>query len=336
MASTPTWYGTFRRKRMRSLMLVIVAVLAGCAGGRPSLTSSSGTFVPYFVDLRSVPVDESNLPQGPYTVNFRAFANTGFGAVWTDELSAALSGELSAAKAGSDPKFVNKSLSFTPVKGHPEAVDVAITVDLDGTGTWQIDLPKTCYDYAAMGFNGPEVLGLKGPVPPPPDAKRPNEYGCLATVVLTVGSCPHIAYSSPLQAEKSKGNHVWRVVWSEDAPSPTVAAPKVVGYTFNQANESVGIGVGVANEDSRHAIVSIANAPGQTYGVSWNFEKADAVSAKFLETFDCGPQPGYAAVASANPDGVADVGSLRTVFRGALATAVNAKALPPKSDAGGQ
>jgi hypothetical protein len=320
----------------RSLMLVIIAVLAGCAGGRPALTSSNGTFVPYFVDLRSVPVDESNLPKGPYTVSFRAFANTGFGGGWSDELSAKLSGEVSVAKAGTDPKFVDKSLSFTPVKGHPEAVDVAITVDLDGTGTWQIDLPTTCYDYAAMGFNGPEVLGLKGPVPPPPNAKRPNEYGCLASVVLTVGSCPHIAYCSPLQAEKSKGNHVWRVVWSEDAAGPAVKTPKVVAAAMNAAGESMGVDVTVVQEDSRHARVSIANLPGQSYGVTWNFGEDDAVAGKFLQELDCGLQPGYANVAETDADGAADLHSLPKVFTGVVASIVNAKALAPKSDAGGQ
>ncbi len=314
---------------MRTALLVTLAVLAGCAGGR----ESSGTFVPYFVDLRSVPVDESNLPQGPYTVNFRAFAN---GAVWSDELSAALSGEIAAAKAGADPKFVNKSISFTPVQDRSDAVDVAVTVDLDGNGTWQIDLPTICYDYTAMGFNGPEVIGLKWLLPPPADAKRPNEYGCLATVVLTVGSCPHIAYSSPLQAEKSKGNHVWRVVWSEDASGPAVKTPKVVGATMNPAGELADVGVVVVKEDSRHATVSIANLPGQSYGVTWNFGQDDAVSGKFVQTLDCGLQPGYANVAETDADGVADMGSLRTVFRGAVAAAVNAKALPPKSDAGGQ
>jgi len=287
--------------------------------------------VPYFVDLRTVPLDQSNLPLGPRTLTFRAYSNGGKKGVWSEELTKAVSDSIRAVKGGVDAKYVPATLQFFPVQGQANAVDVNVTVNLDTIGTWQVDLPTRCYDYAAMGMNGPEALGLEAPLPEPPDAQRPNVFGCEATTVMTTGSCPHVAYSFPVFAPKSQGAHVWKVVWSEPAPA-TVNDVAITGVkTAGSASpEPVSVAVTKVAPHAYDAVVT--NLPGEAYGAEWKFTASNGVATKFLHTanFNCTPEAGSVPIAVADQSGETLLRFIGIPHRGTLAGYVDAKAQPKK------
>ena len=323
---------------MRTLGLILfgLAVLGCGSGGRgPSQASADGSKT-YYVDLRSVPLDQSNLAPGPHVLNFRAYAVKGPTRTWTDKLSAAVKGQIQAARGGAAPKFVPVAVAFAPVPGHPDIAEVAVTVDLDGPGTWQIDLPTSCYDYAAMGMHGPEALGRTAPLPAPPQAARPDAFGCVATAVMTVGSCPHVAYAYPVSAGKSQGTDIWRVVWSEAISGKVIAQPKLGGSKMIEAGGSAPCPApSAAKEDASHTLITVTKDPKEEYNKWWKFDEEDGVASKFTYTFgECGVQAGDATIAASNVNGEPDVQPIRTVVRGRLAQMIAGAGLPPKTDAG--
>jgi hypothetical protein len=323
------------RSHLPILALVLCLGLPACSsGGGANASAAYATSGGYFVDLRSVPLDRSNLGLGSQTIKFRAYSVAAATKGWTPELTAALKSSIVAAKGPEDPKLVPTIIDITPMAGVVGAVDVAVTVDLDGPGTWQIDLPATCYDYKVMGFNGPGVIGLKGPLPPPPNPLRPEAYGCHATTVMTVGSCPHVAYSEAVAVGKGTGTDVWRVVWSEATPEKVLAEPKTYGVDLARKNGSPEAKVGPASISAQSASVVLATvqkAP-PDYRMYWSFVEGDGVAASFTSLVgDCGLKAGGAIVGAKTPVGVDESFLRHTIATpGAMVGLVKAKDLPPK------
>lgn len=322
------------RSPLPILALLLCLALPACtSGGGANASAAYATSGGYFVDLRSVPLDRSNLGLGSQTIKFRAYSVAAATKGWTPELTAALKSSIVAAKGPEDPKLVPTIIDITPMAGVVGAVDVAVTVDLDGPGTWQIDLPATCYDYKVMGFNGPGVIGLKGPLPPPKNPLRPEAYGCHATTVMTVGSCPHVAYSEAFAVGKGTGTDVWRVVWSEATPEKVLAAQKtVVEYVDTEtSSRSIEAAQSMSQNGPDSWLVKIGTKPNATYSAGWDFAGDDGVAAKF--TFlvgDCGLKAGSAVVGATGYLGAPSVVPNAIATPGAMVGLVKAKDLPPK------
>lgn len=322
------------RSPLPILALLACLGLPACASGGGASNTSTAATIGYFVDLRSVPLDRSNLGLGSQTIKFRAYSVAAATKGWTPELTAALKSKIVAAKGPEDPKLVPTTIDITPMAGVVGAVDVAVTVELDGPGTWQIDLPATCYDYKAMGWNGPGVIGLKAPLPPPPQPLRPEAYGCHATTVMTVGSCPHVAYSEAIAVGKGNGTDVWRVVWSEATPAKVLAAPKTYGVDFDQKNGSPEAKIGPASigaESASVVVATVEKAP-TDYRMYWSFAEGDGTAANFTTLVgDCGLKAGGAVVGAKTSAGVDESFLRHTIATpGAMVGLVKAKDLPPK------
>lgn len=316
-------------------LAVPVVILCACSNaGTEKGAGAASTAIPYFVDLRTVPFDVSGLEPGPHTLKFRAFAvkANSNGAYWDQGLKDKLASEIAVAKGGAAPEMVAPAVQMLDVPGHPEQLDVVVTVPLDGPGTWQVDLPNWCYDYAAMGVTAAQ-LGLKGPVPPPPAAMRPESLGCLGTVVLTVGACPHIAYSELISGGKGNGVDVWRVYWSEVVGGVVTQKAAVEAELLTQANKPLGlVKPEVAHEGSERYTVAVDKGAAAAYHANWKFAQSDAIAAKFLsphgEVFSCEPAEGAAMVAVQYADGMA--AWIPRVARGAIAAQVAAKSQATK------
>lgn len=321
------------RSPLPILALLLCLGLPACAsGGGASALSATGT-IGYYVDLRSVPLDRSNLGVGSQTIKFRAYAVAAATKGWTPELTAALKSKIVAAKGPEDPKLVPTTIDITPMAGVVGAVDVAVTVELDGPGSWQIDLPASCYDYKAMGWNGPGVIGLKAPLPPPPQPQRPEAYGCHATTVMTVGSCPHVAYSEAIAVGKANGTDVWRVVWSEATPAKVLVAQKtIVEYVDTEtSSRSIEAAQGTTQNGPDNWLVKIGTKLNSTYSAGWDFASDDGVAAKFTNFVgDCGLKAGSAIVGSTGYGGAPSVVPNAIATPGALVGLVKAKDLAAK------
>ena len=322
--------------------LALAITLAGCAETPPSATSNAavngyGT-IHYFSDLRTVPIDKSNLAPGPQVLAFRATAfESGVGTVaWDDARRALLKAEITAAKGGPNPQFVPAEVVFKDVPGQANELDVTVTVNLDGPGTWQIDLPRVCYDYAAMGFNGPEVLGLKATPPTPAGAQRPDALGCVATAVLTVGSCPHIVHSERISGGKGQASDVWRVLWSEPISGKGVSPAKFQSWKkLATGTSEAWQAPTAAKEDAGAWLLTIDKGDVASYSTGWLFDLQEGVAAKYYlgavpYTYECTPYAGSMTVAGTDQTGEPYPSVIPKVIRGVLAAGVEAKANPPK------
>jgi len=330
--------------RWQFILWAILMFSAGCK----SVDADSGRLasdgqVPYFSDLRSVGLDTSNLPVGPHTLTFRAYANNfGPSQAWTPANSLALTAEIAAVKTKPDLAAVPTTVKIVPVAGHKDQVDVSVTLELNGPGTWQVDLPKACYDYKAMGMNGPESFHLDVPLPAPSGALRPDAIGCVATAVLTVGPCPHIAFSYLASSSVgSTGGDQWRVVWSEPVPEKASLASKIAAVHVSSSGAvqpSDAVAVTQESASSWHA--TIQKKPDASYDGFWPFSLEDGVATAFIrgevESFSCTAAAGKALVARVDSNGETMQGDIPHVQRGYLATALASKlgsAKAPKSGA---
>lgn len=323
---------------MSTAAMVILASCTGSASTSDSSPSSAGLYgnMQYFSDLRTVPIDKSNITPGPQVLTFRATAlEPGVGNVaWDDARRALLKAEIQAVKGGPDPKYVPAEVAFKDVPGHVEQQEVSVTVNLDGPGTWQIDLPQVCYDYKAMGFNGPSALGLKATPPTPAGAQRPDALGCVATAILTVGPCPHIVHSELISGGKGQGTDVWRVLWSEPIAGKVAQVAKLESWAVLGPGKSEPWQAATGlQEDAGAWRVAVEKGAVVSYGTKWTFDEVDGVAANYYVgnvpyTYECTPHAGAMTVAGADGTGTAYPAVVPKIIRGVLAAGVEAKANP--------
>lgn len=320
-------------KKIPVVLFVIFA--AACGGSKTPLSpvssgSQDGQVPPYFVDLRGVAYDISNLPPGKHVISFPAYVNTWVSKTWTNELQDKLKQEVVVLRVG-NTEATPVTVTFVPIVGRPDAEMVSVVILLDKIGTWQASLPTSCYDPG--GKNAGE---LAGPLLPSasPFADRPVGLVCAPSAVRTVGSCRHVAYSQPISKPAAKGAQIWRVEWSEPLLNATNGGPQFTGKATTAAGGNVAIPVAAQDVAAARTEISFESPQDTPYVISLQVGDQQGVALDFPKNWSCTVGAGALPVAESDAFGRPDASLLPWAYPGKAIEELNKKQTPAKADAG--